>query len=436
MQLWSSSPWSSTLFPAAVVADPTVVSRAIVELLHEVPTGAVDLRRATVEVLAPVGFIAPTANGQVVRTVAEVLGAATEFLGRMGRATRVSVEVLGSAIEAHRGFQVPNLAVNAVTVALAVDLDLTEAGTLQLSDPQGYGYRLTWPAGATSIQETWTTGSGVVSTSFPAPSDTLIRTFRHVSGIGALSLTELGTLRPVERPGSGVLREVILWNRGLTGPERSYIEGYLRCKWLPSTCDSEPLTPDQQQTLEEGLVISDPNGGGGGTNPGWGDLLDDLRNDPNWLAFVDCADSEMSEDNSTPFNIPNLSGCVTGPCYQIIWPSSLAAQNIRGGSPEAVCQGAFDASSMPSWYCSGVNYTTYGCTANFPPNCGAGGSTYAHYVEVPPDPARVPATMQEFLDYARGLPVPCLAFQDTAQVIIDSPGYLGDIPDGMEPSGS
>lgn len=442
--IWSSHPWSARLVPAPAELGLTAVSRAVAEAIFEVSAVNAETKRVVLEVLATVPFETPTANVLVRRSSAEVLGLAAEFIGRHAVASRVTLEAITSFALAHRGFKVPNLAVDAVSVALAVDLDVSDAGYLGLVDTDGRGYTLSWDEAAPdTITERWVSTAGVVSATFPAPSGRLIRSFVLPIGVGALSLTDLGTVRPPDAPKAGVLREILVWNRGISGEERLYTENYLRCKWIPETCDGFSLTPGQQQAILDGLIASDPANATGG-NPAWGDLLDDMRADDDWLAFVDCAEAEMVDNDATPFRRLNPASCAPNcwRAYSIIYNT---VPEFRASDPAAAAQGFLEnAQAMgvtSEFTCayywpvgSGSPYDGE-ATWGFPPECGRFNNPTTRVGPTDPDTDPwIYMTMEEFVDWVNSREVPCLAFSSAGQTIIDSAGYLGEIPPGMTPT--
>ena len=440
MIVWSSSPWSARPVIPASVAGYTAVSRAVAEVIHEASGVSVEVVRAVLEVLHPVGYEVPSTVVELPRITAEVLGLAVEYAGRFAVNSRTTTEVIGSFAEAYRGFNVPNLFVDAFSIAYSVDLDLSQPGYFGLIDVDSFGYSLSWASASPStLIETWRVGLNVITSTFPAPEGRLIRSFVLPIGVGEVTLTDLGMSRPPDRPGLGVVQELMAWNRGLNAGERSYTETYLRCKWIPDSCASTPLTPSQQQTIYDGLIASSNTT----VNPLYGELLDDLRNSTPFLEFLGCQGAEMPPsppDAERPFRIDNPGyACPVVDCSpcKIYVPFNAPTGAVFMGDPQASAQQLVGV-TLPGF---GVVITANAeRTIGSPDPCaysirvtranGDEGIEGFIVADRSPQPEFLYLTMAEFLaltDY-------CIMFDLAAQDIIDSEGYIGDIPEGMEPS--
>lgn len=236
MSLWSSHPWSAGLASASGDG-PTEVTRAVLELIHEIASKRVDLQRAALEVIAPVGYTAPVITSEVTRAIVEAIGLAALYAGRRGEVARVSVEVLGSALQVYKGLDVPNVVFNGATIAYAATLDYSKAGTLGLTDGAGGGYRLEWASTSpTFVTEVWETPLGAVRTTFPAPSGRFVRILQRLPGLSQVVTTSLGGVRGPSVDGSGVIHELIGWAERISDADTQQVRDYLTCKWVPDEC--------------------------------------------------------------------------------------------------------------------------------------------------------------------------------------------------------
>jgi hypothetical protein len=220
------------------------LSRALLEIVGEPTLLLATVNRVTAEVIGTVAFGLPSVSANLDRVVAEVLGYAAETVGKDATVTRAAIEVIASQVLAHRGLNLPAIQVNAVHIAYSIDLELTQPGFWGLQAANGDGYSLTWAtASPATITETWRNAGIVTTSTFAAPAGRLVRQFEAVAGAGPVSLTDLASLRPDDRPGSGVLQEVMVWDRALTAPEATRIGDYLTCKWVTVACVPQISAP-------------------------------------------------------------------------------------------------------------------------------------------------------------------------------------------------
>lgn len=226
------------------VANVTTLNRIAAEVLQEFPLTLVPLTRAVAEVIQQDAFAPPVITSEVQRVVAEVLGYAAEFVGKNVVLTRQVLEVIASSVLRHRGLGLPDVAVDAVTIAYSIDLELTQSGFWGLQGASGDGYSLTWASASPStITETWRNGATVVTNTFAAPSGRLVRRFTAPAATAGVQFIDLASLRPDDRAGSGVLQELMVWDRQLSGPEATRIDAYLTCKWVTVACSPQITAP-------------------------------------------------------------------------------------------------------------------------------------------------------------------------------------------------
>lgn len=229
---------------AIEVADATVLTRIAAEVVQEFPATLVPLTRVVAEVVQQDAFVMPNITVEVQRVVAEVIGYAAEFVGKHATLTRQVLEVITSTVLQHRGFGFAGVGVDAVTIAYSIDLELTQAGFWGLQGANGDGYSLTWASASPStITETWRNGATVVTNTFAAPVGRLVRRFTAPAASPGVSFIDLASLRPDDRAGSGVLQELMVWNRQLSGPEATRIDAYLTCKWVTVGCTPQISAP-------------------------------------------------------------------------------------------------------------------------------------------------------------------------------------------------
>lgn len=225
-------------------SDATKLTRIAAEVVQEFPATLVPLTRAVVEVVQQDAFAPPSITAEVQRVVAEVLGYAAEYLGKHAVLTRAVLEVITSTVLRHRGFGLPDVAVDAVTIAYSIDLELTQPGFWGLQGASGDGYSLTWASASPStITETWRNGATVVTNTFAAPSGRLVRRFTAPTAAAGVQFVDLASLRPDDRAGSGVLQELMVWDRQLTTAEATRIDAYLTCKWVTVACSPQITAP-------------------------------------------------------------------------------------------------------------------------------------------------------------------------------------------------
>lgn len=225
-------------------ANATRLSRALLEIVGEPALLLATVSRVTAEVIGSPAFGLPQVEVDLDRVVAEVLGYAASTLGKDTEVTRAAIEAITTTVLAHRGLGLPSVAVNAVHIALSIDLELTQPGYFGLTAPNGDGYSLSWAtASPATITETWRNGGTATTSTFAAPAGRLVRQFEAIAGAGPVLLTDLASLRPDDRPGSGVLQELMVWDRALTAPEATRIGAYLTCKWVTVGCTPQISAP-------------------------------------------------------------------------------------------------------------------------------------------------------------------------------------------------
>lgn len=229
---------------AIEAANATVLTRIAAEVLQEFPATLVPLTRVVAEVIQQDAFVPPNISSEVQRVVAEVIGYAAEYVGKHVPLTRAVLEVITSTVLRHRGLGLPDVAVDAVTIAYSIDLELTQPGFWGLQGANGDGYSLTWAsASPATITETWRNGATVVTNTFAAPSGRLVRRFTSPAASAGVQFIDLASLRPDDRAGSGVLQELMVWDRQLSGPEATRIDAYLTCKWVTVACSPQITAP-------------------------------------------------------------------------------------------------------------------------------------------------------------------------------------------------
>lgn len=230
----------------SLVGLETRVDRVVAETLYVMPPPdhTSTTTRFVIETLQEMGYALPVTNAAIDRAIVEVLGYATEHLGRYVTLTRAVAEVLSTLTKRAKGLMLPSVEVNAVHIAYSVDLELTKAGYWGLTAENGDGYSLSWASASPStITETWTMAGISASTTFTAPTGRLVRQFEAATGAQAVLLTDLASIHPDGRPGSAVLQELMVWNRALTGPESTRIAAYLTCKWVTVACVPQITAP-------------------------------------------------------------------------------------------------------------------------------------------------------------------------------------------------
>lgn len=229
---------------AIEVANATKLTRIAAEVLQEFPATLVPLTRIVAEVIQQDAFVPPSITAEVQRVVAEVIGYAAEFAGKHVVLTRQVLEAITSTVLQHRGFGFPGVGVDAVTIAYSIDLELTQAGFWGLQGATGDGYSLTWAsASPLTITETWRNGATVVTNTVAAPAGRLVRRFTAPAASPGVNFIDLASLRPDDRAGSGVLQELMVWNRQLSVPEAARIDAYLTCKWITVGCTPQISAP-------------------------------------------------------------------------------------------------------------------------------------------------------------------------------------------------
>lgn len=259
----------------AVVPSDPAVSRVAAEVLSGLPP---TVTRAAVELLAEVPYTFGQPSGGASRAAVEVLGLVDGALGKLGHVGRVAVEAMGPADTLSTGLEVTPMTLTAHTVALVLDLNgVSSAGSLGLTDAAGRGLRVSWgssPASSTIAAFIGPNGTEYLPLSLQSGLAVVVT---HTDGaLGTVQPQYIGAVRPLEAPGSAVLRELMVWGRVLTPQERYNVYEYLQTKWVDGLPIQNFVCLTDAPTFTPTLIDSQSTAAGvtgGGTifYPGSGD---------------------------------------------------------------------------------------------------------------------------------------------------------------------
>lgn len=215
---------------AVAVANGVRVLRGATEVIKEHIPSLMGVHRTVVEVLRPDTFELPDTKPRVRRVAAEVLAWAVPN-GLRPKVVRSTAEVVASAATRTRGLELPSIAVDDLSVYMALTPDTSSAGSLGLLTALGEGFSVQWEANASELVLRWKQGPNNITWTQPLLSGPNI--IHYAAPTPGLVLAELGLTRPEGYEQGGTLHEVLVLDNPTPGDELR-VQRYLEGRWQGS----------------------------------------------------------------------------------------------------------------------------------------------------------------------------------------------------------
>lgn len=215
------------------VANGVRAQRAAAEVIKEHIPSIMGVHRTVVEVLRPDTFELPDTKPRVRRVASEVLAWAVPN-GMRPKVVRSTAEVVASAATRTRGLELPSIAVDDLSVYMALTPDTSSAGSLGLLTALGEGFSVQWEADATDLTLRWKQGPNDLTWTQPLLSGPNIVSYSAPTP--GLVLAELGLTRPVGYEQGGTVHELMVLD-GADADELHRTAAYLKCRWVDEGCN-------------------------------------------------------------------------------------------------------------------------------------------------------------------------------------------------------